>query len=78
MGSGQREQFENPVIEWVDSRLPVFTLMQREYGVFPTPRNFNYLWNFGAIAMIMLVLMIVTGIVLASITRPTLRNLSMP
>ncbi len=65
MGSGQREQFENPVIEWVDSRLPVFTLMQREYGVFPTPRNFNYLWNFGAIAMIMLVLMIVTGIVLA-------------
>ncbi len=65
MGSGQREQFDNPVIEWVDSRLPVFTMMQREYGVFPTPRNFNYFWNFGAIAMIMLVLMIVTGIVLA-------------
>jgi quinol-cytochrome oxidoreductase complex cytochrome b subunit len=65
MGSGQRTPFENPVVEWIDSRLPIFTMMQKEYGVFPTPRNFNYFWNFGAIAMIMLVLMIVTGIVLA-------------
>ena len=65
MGSGTREPFDNPVIEWVDSRLPVFTLMQKEYGVFPTPKNFNYFWNFGAIAMVMLILMIVTGITLA-------------
>ncbi len=65
MGSGQRTQFENPTIEWIDSRLPIFTLLQKEYGVFPTPRNFNYFWNFGAIAGIMLVVMIVTGIVLA-------------
>lgn len=65
MGSGSREQFDNPVIEWVDSRLPVFTMMQKEYGVFPTPRNFNYFWNFGAIAMFMLMTMIVTGIFLA-------------
>lgn len=65
MGSGERQKFDNPVVEWVDSRLPVFTLMQREYGVFPTPKNFNYFWNFGAIAMVMLVTMILTGIVLA-------------
>ena len=65
MGSGTRQKFDNPVVEWVDSRLPVFTLMQREYGVFPTPKNFNYFWNFGAIAMVMLVTMIVTGITLA-------------
>ena len=65
MSGGNREKFDNPVIEWVDSRLPVFTLMQKEYGVFPTPKNFNYFWNFGAIAMVMLVTMIATGIVLA-------------
>ena len=65
MGSSERTPFDNPVVEWVDSRLPVFTLMQKEYGVFPTPRNFNYFWNFGAIAMFMLVTMIVTGIILA-------------
>ncbi|TCH99572.1 cytochrome b/b6 [Roseococcus sp. SYP-B2431] len=58
-------QIANPVIRWIDQRLPVFTMMQKEYGVFPTPRNFNYFWNFGALAMINLVIMIVTGIVLA-------------
>ena len=55
MASGTREKFDNPVVEWVDSRLPLFTMMQKEYGVFPTPRNFNYFWNFGAIAMFMLI-----------------------
>jgi ubiquinol-cytochrome c reductase cytochrome b subunit len=65
MGSGNREKFENPVVEWVDSRLPIFTMLQREYGVFPVPKNFNYFWNFGAIAGFMLITMIVTGIVLA-------------
>ena len=65
MASGKREKFDNPVVEWIDERLPVFTMMQKEYGVFPTPKNFNYFWNFGAILMVMLVIMIVTGIVLA-------------
>lgn len=65
MSSGHREKLDNPVMEWVDSRLPIFSLMQKEYGVFPTPKNFNYFWNFGAIAMVMLVTMIITGIVLA-------------
>ncbi|HCK32598.1 MAG TPA: cytochrome b [Rhodospirillaceae bacterium] len=65
MASKDRQPFDNPVIEWVDSRLPVFTLMNKEYGVFPTPKNFNYFWNFGAIAMIILVVMILSGIFLA-------------
>ncbi len=71
MGSKERTPFENPVVEWVDSRLPVFTMMQKEYGVFPTPKNFNYFWNFGAIAMVMLVTMIVTGITLAMHYNPS-------
>ena len=65
MAGLHKSEFENPVIRWVDSRLPIFTMIQKEYGVFPTPRNFNYLWNFGALAMINLVIMIATGIFLA-------------
>lgn len=65
MAHGNREPFKNKFVEWIDSRLPVFTLMQKEYGVFPTPKNFNYFWNFGALAMVMLVVMIVTGVMLA-------------
>ena len=65
MGNGNREKLDNPALEWLDSRLPIVSMLQKEYGVFPTPKNFNYFWNFGAIAMVMLTLMIVTGIVLA-------------
>lgn len=65
MASGPRVPFKNPVVEWVDSRLPIFTIMNKEYGIFPTPKNFNYFWNFGAIALFMLVVMMITGIVMA-------------
>ncbi len=65
MAAGNREKFDNPIVEWVDSRLPIFTMMQKEYGSFPTPRNFNYFWSFGGMAMLVLVTMILTGVVLA-------------
>lgn len=71
MSHGERQTFKNPVINWIDERLPIFTMMNREYGTFPSPRNFNYLWNFGALAMFMLVTMIATGIFLAMEYTPS-------
>ncbi len=65
MAGLHKSDFPNPVINWIDTRLPVFTMMSREYGTFPTPKNFNYFWNFGALAMINLMIMIATGIFLA-------------
>ncbi|MFO1162883.1 MAG: cytochrome b N-terminal domain-containing protein [Reyranellaceae bacterium] len=62
--------FNNKVIAWIDHRLPIFSYIEKEYHTFPTPRNFNYFWNFGAIATVMLVLMIATGIVLATNYTP--------
>ncbi|HEX3400703.1 MAG TPA: hypothetical protein VHT74_10275 [Acetobacteraceae bacterium] len=44
--AGQHESnFSNPVVNWIDTRLPIFTMMQKEYATFPTPKNFNYFWN---------------------------------
>jgi ubiquinol-cytochrome c reductase cytochrome b subunit len=60
-----KSDFKNPVMRWIDERLPIPSMLQKEYAQFPTPRNFNYFWNFGALAMVMLVVMIVSGIVLA-------------
>lgn len=65
MASSERAKFDNPVVSWIDERLPIFTMMSKEYGSFPTPRNFNYFWNYGALAMFMLVTMIVSGLFLA-------------
>ena len=53
------------IVAWIDHRLPIFTFLQHELNEYPTPRNLNYLWNFGSLAGIVLVIMIVTGIVLA-------------
>jgi ubiquinol-cytochrome c reductase cytochrome b subunit len=70
MAGMHKSEIENPVLNWIDSRLPIITMMQKEYGVFPTPRNFNYLWNFGALATVCLVTMIATGIFLAMYYQP--------
>ncbi len=57
--------FGNPLVRWIDHRLPVFTFMHHELHEYPTPKNLNYWWNFGSLAGIVLVIMLVTGIVLA-------------
>jgi cytochrome b/b6/petB-like protein len=64
-------EFSNPVIRWIDYRLPVFTFLHHELHEYPTPRNLNYLWNFGSLAGIVLVIMMATGIVLAMHYVPT-------
>jgi len=66
-----KSEIKNPVLNWVDSRLPLLTLMQKEYGAFPTPKNFNYFWNFGALATVVLVIMIASGIFLAMNYNPS-------
>ncbi|HYG90764.1 MAG TPA: cytochrome b N-terminal domain-containing protein [Azospirillum sp.] len=65
MAQAHASNFKNPVVKWIDSRLPIFTMMHHEYNEYPMPKNVNYLWAFGAIAGIMLVIMIATGLVLA-------------
>src|SRR3954469_21316055 len=57
--------FKNPVIRWIDHRLPVFSYLQHEANDYPTPKNLSYWWNFGSIAGFMLMVMIGTGIFLA-------------
>jgi ubiquinol-cytochrome c reductase cytochrome b/c1 subunit len=65
MSTGTTPKFTNPVVKWIDSRLPIFSMLDHEYNQYPMPRNVNYLWAFGAIAGVMLITMIATGLVLA-------------
>ncbi|HLN25559.1 MAG TPA: cytochrome b/b6 [Patescibacteria group bacterium] len=61
--SGQK--FDNKVIQWVDDRLPIFSILQHSAVEYPTPRNLNYWWNFGSLAGLVLVIMILSGLFLA-------------
>jgi quinol-cytochrome oxidoreductase complex cytochrome b subunit len=50
---------------WLDSRLPILRFSKDHLMDFPTPKNLNYWWTFGAILAFCLGAQIATGIVLA-------------
>ena len=58
-------QPQNAFLKWFEARLPIGGLIHSSFVVYPTPKNLNYWWNFGSLAGMMLVIMIVSGIVLA-------------
>jgi ubiquinol-cytochrome c reductase cytochrome b subunit len=51
--------------KWLERRLPILGFMYDSFVAYPTPKNLNYMWTFGAILSFMLVAQIITGIVLA-------------
>ncbi len=61
---------DNPVVKWIEYRLPVFSFVDAHLIDYPTPKNLNYWYNFGSIAGIMLVVQMATGIVLAMHYQP--------
>lgn len=50
---------------WINHRLPVFTFLNDHLKNYKTPKNLNYMWNFGSLAGITLMIMIISGIFLA-------------
>ena len=61
----ENKKENNNLTSRIDKRLPVFTFINHNLRDYPTPKNLNYFWNFGSLAGITLVIMIVTGILLA-------------
>ena len=61
----QRRPTKNALVRWIDDRLPFVKFTEDHLLQYPTPRNLNYFWNFGSIAGIVLVTMILSGIFLA-------------
>ena len=56
---------QNKIIKWLDYRLPIYGMLHHELYEYPTPKNLSYWWNFGSLAGIMLLIMMITGIFLA-------------
>jgi len=66
----KRTQSSNRLVQWIDDRLPIFSYADQNVIAYPTPKNLNYWWNYGSIAGILLVIMLVTGIFLAMNYQP--------
>ncbi|NBS15545.1 MAG: cytochrome bc complex cytochrome b subunit [Gammaproteobacteria bacterium] len=57
-------------LEWLDERLPVAKFLEDQLLKYYAPKNFNFLYFFGSLALLVLVNQIVTGIVLAMHYKP--------
>ncbi|MGB7990651.1 MAG: cytochrome bc complex cytochrome b subunit [Candidatus Methylophosphatis roskildensis] len=58
------------VMEWIDARFPLTALWKEHLSEYYAPKNFNFWYFFGSLALLVLVLQIVTGIFLVMHFKP--------
>ncbi len=59
------------LLTWVDDRFPLTKMWREHVGEYYAPKNFNFWYYFGSLAMLILVLQIVTGIFLTMHYQPS-------
>ena len=57
-------------LEWVDARFPLTSLWKAHLSEYYAPKNFNFWYYFGSLALLVLVMQVVTGIFLAMNYKP--------
>jgi len=58
------------IVSWIDDRFPMTQVWEEHLAKYYTPKNFNFWYFFGSLAILMLVLQIVTGIFLTMHYKP--------
>ena len=56
---------------WIDARFPLISLWEEHVSRYYAPKNFNFWYYFGSIALVILVIQIVTGIWLTMNYKPS-------
>jgi ubiquinol-cytochrome c reductase cytochrome b subunit len=62
--------FAEKALTWVDNRFPASKLYNEHLGQYYAPKNFNFWYIFGSLALLVLVIQIVTGIFLTMNYKP--------
>ena len=65
------EQKQNSLLKWLDSRYPIISTWNAHVGEYYAPKNFNFWYFFGSLALLVLVLQLVTGIWLTMSYKPS-------
>ena len=58
------------LLNWIDNRFPLSKLYNEHVGEYYAPKNFNFWYIFGSLALLVLVIQIVTGIFLVMNYKP--------
>lgn len=59
------------LLDWVDRRLPVVEAWNKHVGQYYAPKNFNFWYFFGSLALVVLAIQIVTGLWLTMFYKPS-------
>ncbi len=62
------------VAGWIDKRLPLISTVEGVLKKHPYPKNLSYMWNFGSLAGIALLVQIISGLFLAMNYDPNVGN----
>jgi ubiquinol-cytochrome c reductase cytochrome b subunit len=60
----------NGLVTWIDARFPMTKMWEEHLSKYYAPKNFNFWYFFGSLALLVLVLQIVTGIFLTMHYKP--------
>jgi len=71
VGAGPLNPLVSGVLTWVDQRFPLMSLWRDHLSQYYAPKNFNFWYFFGSLAMLVLVIQIVTGIFLVMHYKPS-------
>ena len=58
------------LIGWIDDRFPLMKMWNEHLAEYYAPKNFNFWYYFGSLALLVLVIQIITGIFLAMHYKP--------
>ena len=71
MGNPNRAKADKGIMRWVDDRFPATQMWQDHLSQYYAPKNFNFWYFFGSLAMLVLVNQILTGVWLTMSYNPT-------
>lgn len=66
----QNQSKGKALLDWVDARFPLSKMMKEHVTEYYAPKNFNFWYFFGSLAMLVLVIQIVSGIFLTMNFKP--------
>ena len=70
MAGNTADKIQGGVLGWVDARFPLSQLWNEHLAQYHAPKNFNFWYYFGSLALLVLVIQIVTGIFLTMFFKP--------
>ena len=68
--AAEKEVKTTGLLGWVDARFPATQLWEDHLSKYYAPKNFNFWYFFGSLALLVLVIQIVTGIFLVMNYKP--------